>query len=397
MRLKLSLAIWVLYVFAAGYAGPAFAAEIQASEPGGTAHRASIRYAKNFTMEYQGDRKLLKVLKPWRDAGTTFTYILVPRGQKVSNVPPHAMVIETPVRRMASATSSCLPFLPMLHIEQTLVGFAGCKYVSTPEIAGMIQRNEIMEIGSGNGNMKITLNMEQLYAIQPEMVMVYGTGNPEYDHHPKLIEAGFKTVIFSSYMEPTPLGRTEWIKFLAAFFDKEAEAERIFDEIANRYEEQAAKVRGTEGRPTVFCAVPYRGVMYVPGGNSYTAGFIKDAGANYLWADDTTSGSTPLGVEHVIERAKDADYWLDPGASRSLSELRGTDDRFNLFKAFRTGRVYNNDAKVGPDGGNDYWETGEARPDLVLNDLISVFHPELLPSYRRTWYRQLPPNVEGGK
>jgi iron complex transport system substrate-binding protein len=307
------------------------------------------------------------------------------------------MVIETPVRRMAAATTGCIPFLPMLHIEDALVGLSGCKRVSTPEIAAMVLRKEIVEIGIGNGGMSTALNMEQLYALQPDMVVVYGTGLPEFDHHPKLIEAGFKTVIFASYMEAAPLGRTEWIKFIAAFFDKEEEAERLFDEIASQYEMQAAKVRNPAHRPTVFSAIPYRGLMYVPGGGSYFSGFMADAGADYVWSDDTTAGSVPLSAENVIDRAREADFWLDPGASRSLSELEGMDERFSVFKAFRTGRVYNNDAKVGPEGGNDYWETGEARPDLVLKDLISIFHPDLLPSYERIWYRQLPYRMEGTK
>lgn len=394
-RAVLGAAILVVAsIFSSEHLTRAAEIQIQAAESMQPVKSANIRYAKGFSLEYDGDFKVLKVLSPWRDAKTTFTYILAPRGQKVTCMPPNAMVIEIPVRRMAASTSSCLPFLPMLHVEQTLVGFAGCKLVSTPEIALMIRQNQIAEIGSGGG-MKISLNMEQLYAIQPEMVMVYGTGLPEYDHHPKLIEAGFKTVIFASYMEPTPLGRSEWIKFLAAFFDREAEAEEIFDEIAKRYEEQAAKVRDVAARPSVFCAAPYRGVMYVPGGKSYVARLIEDAGAGYLWADDTTSASSPLSVEHVIDRAKDADYWLDPDASRAMIELAGVDERFSVFKAFRTGQVYNNDAKVGPDGGNDFWETGEAKPDLILKDLISIFHPELLPSYRRTWYRQLPQHIEG--
>lgn len=362
-----------------------------------SAVRADIRYARGFVLEYHDGCKKVQVLAPWRNAQTVFTYLLVPRGRKAPAIPPGAMVVETPVRRMASATTGCIPFLPMLHAERTLVGLSGCKRVSTPEIAEMIRQKQIAEIGIGNGGMSTALNMEQLYLLQPEMVVVHGTGLPEYDLHPKLMEAGFKPVMFSSYMETSPLGRAEWIKFIAAFFDKEAEAERLFEETARRYEEQAAKARSPAHRPTVFSAIPYRGLMYVPGGGSYFAGFIADAGADYVWSDDSMPGSMPLNIESIIERAKDADFWLDPGASRSLSELTAMDERFSLFKAFRTGQVYNNDAKIGPNGGNDYWETGEVRPDLVLKDFISIFHPDLLPSHERIWYRQLPLNEEGGK
>lgn len=369
----------------------------RASDSRPSTGEAGIRYARGFVMEYRDGCKKLQVLSPWRNAQTIFTYILVPRGRKAPAIPPGAMVVETPVRRMAAATTGCIPFLPLLHAEKTLVGLSGCKRVSTPAIAEMIRQEQIAEIGIGNGGMSRALNMEQLYLLQPEMVVVYGTGLPEFDLHPKLMEAGFKPVMFSSYMETTPLGRAEWIKFMAAFFDREEEADRLFDEIARRYEEQAARARNPAHRPTVFSASPYRGLMYIPGGGSYFAGFITDAGADYVWSDDATPGSMPLNIESLIERAKDADYWLEPGASRSLSELIAMDERFSLFKAFRTGQVYNNDARIGPNGGNDYWETGEVRPDLVLKDFISIFHPDLLPSHERIWYRQLPLNEEGGK
>ena len=377
------------------WASPPSEAHSPESRSQPTPGRANVRYARGFTLEYHDNYKLLHVLTPWRDAQVTFTYVLVPRGRQVSSVPPRAMVVETPVRTMAAATTGVIPFLPMLHIEETLVGFSGCQHLSTPEVVEMIRQKKIAEIGIGQGGMTTTLNMEQLYALQPEMVVVYGTGLPEYDLHPKLIEAGFKTVIFASYMETTPLGRTEWIKFIAAFFDKEAEAEKLFEEIAHRYEAEAAKVSNPGHRPTVFSAIPYRGLMYVSGGGSYFAAFVRDAGANYVWSDDTTPGSMPLNIENVIEKARETDVWLEPGACRSLSELEELDERFKVFKAFRTGRVYNNDARLNPKGGNDYWETGEARPDLVLNDLISIFHPDLLPSYQRIWYRQLPLNAEG--
>ena len=101
-----------------------------------------------------------------------------------------------------------------------------------------------------------------------------------------------------------------------------------------------------------------------------------------------------MAIEAVVERAREAEYWINTGLARSLAELRGVDDRFRLFTSFRTGRVYNNDARVNPKGGNDFWETGAARPDLVLADLISIFHPELVPDHRRIWYRQLPAVTE---
>lgn len=234
------------------------------------------------------------------------------------------------------------------------------------------------------------LDFERLYALQPDLVIVYGTGIAEYDNHPKLIEAGFRTVVFSNHMESTPLGRAEWIKFIAAFFDKEAEAERIFDEIVDAYAAQAGMARAQRERPSVFSGLFYRSSWYIAGGNSYMAAFIADAGGEYVWRDDRTAGSIPLDMEIVVNRAREADYWLDPGIPRSLEELSATDERFRVLKSFRNGNVYSNDAKTNEGGGNDFWETGVARPDLVLADLINIFHPELMLPHRPVWYRKLP-------
>jgi len=209
------------------------------------------------------------------------------------------------------------------------------------------------------------------------------------------LEAGFKPVVNASHMETTPLGRTEWIKFIAAFFNKEAEAECVFDDIVNRYEAMAEKTRTVSRRPTVFGGVAWRGTWYMPGGASYHARFLADAGADYLWRDDNYVGSKPVAIETVFERARDAEFWVDTKMCASLEELLAVDERYGLFASFRAGKVFNNDARVTREGGNDYWETGVARPDLVLADLISIFHPKLIPDHERIWYRQLPSRTEG--
>ncbi len=353
-------------------------------------HKARIRYAQGFTVEYHPTHKRLHVLSPWRAARVTFSYTLVPRGQKPSVVSPADMIIEVPVERLALVSTSNLAYFAMLHLEESLVGIARCRRVCTPEIVERIRQGHIAEIGAGNSGMVTKLNMERLYALQPDVVLVYGTGTPEYDHHPKLLEAGFRPVMDAAYMEPTPLGRAEWIKFLAVLFNKEEEAERIFDGIARNYEELARKASSVPVRPTVFHGTAYKNLWYMPGGDSYAARFYADAGATYLWADDSTRGSMALSVETVLNRARDAEFWLNPGTCRSLRELKRTDERYGLFRAFRTGKIYNNDARVGPGDANDFWETGTARPDLVLADLIHIFHPELAPSHEPAWYRKLP-------
>ncbi|HOF88457.1 MAG TPA: ABC transporter substrate-binding protein [Armatimonadota bacterium] len=361
---------------------------------GETAGRATVRYASGFTLEYRRGYKILRVLSPWRDANTTFTYLLVPRGAAPPAAEANATIVEVPVRRIVITSTTYVPYFAMLGLEETLVGIAGGALVNTPAVAERIRAKRIVEVGTGTG-MGAALDLERLYSLQPDLIMTYGTGDPQYDQQDKLREAGFRVALNAEYMETTPLGRTEWMKFIAAFFDKDAEAERQFADIARRYEAQAAKARAVAKRPTVFCGMDFQGVWHMPGGASYVAAYLRDAGADYLWKEDTSTGSMPLNMETVIARARDADIWLNPGVCRSLQELSGADTRYALFRAYRAGRVYNNNAKVGAGGGNDYWETGVAHPDRVLAELIGIIHPELEPDHRRVWYQQLPARVQG--
>ena len=358
--------------------------------------KARIRFARCFTIEYHGTYKRLEVFSPWSNAKETFVYILVARGHTPPrDVPRDAVTIRIPVERIAVYSTTWSAFFPMLHVETALVGLAGCDWASTPEIVSLIRQGRITEIGDGRRGMNRQINMERLTLLRPDCIMVYATGIPEYDHGPKLLEAGFKPLINASHMETTPLGRTEWIKFIAAFFNKEAEAEKVFDDIVNRYEAMAEKTRTVSRRPTVLSGVAWRGTWYVPGGASYHARFLADAGADYLWRDDTSAGSRPVAIETVFDRAREAEFWVDTKMCASLTELLAVDERYGLFASFRTGKVFNNDARVTPEGGNDYWETGVARPDLELADLISIFHPKLIPDHERIWYRQLPSRTEG--
>ena len=356
--------------------------------------KASVRFARCFTIAYHGTYKRLEVLSPGPKAKETSVFILVARGHTPPRVPKGALVIQIPLERMALYSGIWLSFFPLLHMEHTLVGLAGCDWASTPEIVSLIHQGRIKDISSGGRGMNRHINMERLTMLRPEAVMVYATGIPEFDKGPKLLEAGFKPIINACHMEATPLGRTEWIKFIAAFYNKEAEAERIFDDLVRRYEAMAAKARTVSCRPTVFCGVAWRGTWYVPGGASYLARFLADAGADYLWKDDTSAGSMPVSIETVFDRARDAEFWVDTKMCASIDELLAVDARYRLFSSLKAGKVFNNDALLTPEGGNAYWETSVARPDLVLADLISIFHPELVPDHKRIWFRQLPSRTE---
>ena len=188
------------------------------------------------------------------------------------------------------------------------------------------------------------------------------------------------------------MGRTEWLKFTAAFFNAEALAEKRFADIVAQYQQYAALVQDvpTGQRPTVFGGSLWRDTWHVAGGKSYPAQLIDAAGGAYLWADDDSEGSLPLDFEAVYEKAHAADVWLTMRNEwHSLAEVQAADERYVAFAAFASGRVYNANARLNAHGGNDYWENGLIEPHIVLADLIKIIHPDLLPEHALKFYKKL--------
>lgn len=348
--------------------------------------KVSISDSVGWTIEYFNNYKVITVLNPWRDADVQFRYVLVQCGTPPPTDVGDALVIDVPVKRIVAMSTTHLPHLDELGVLDRLVGVDSFLYINNFAVRKKIDAGELVEIGGGG-----QVNVEQAIDLQPDLIMTYGVGNPEYDAHPKLLEAGLKVVLNSEYMETSPLGRTEWIKFTAAFFNREARATEVYDRISSRYKEMAAKARNVTNKPTVFTNAPFQGTWFVSGGQSYAAQLLADAGAMYLWADDTSTGSLPLSFEEVFERARDADFWLNPGMWKSLADGKAEDERFTQFAAFQKGNVFNNNKRLNENGGNDYFESGLTNPDVVLADLIKIFHPELLPDHELYFYQKLEP------
>ena len=355
--------------------------------PAATSPAVDVRHAARFTLEQRAGYRLLTVRNPWRNAKRSFSYALVKRGApQPADLPAGATVVRVPVQRAVLLSSTYVAAFDMLGLVDRIAGVAKAALIYTPSVTERVTGGAIAEVGTG---MAGGVNLEKLFVLQPDLIMTYGTGDPQFDSHAKMREAGFSVAINADYMETTPLGRAEWVRFIAAFFCRDARAEELFRVIEAEYERVAALVRDSVQRPTVFCNIDFNGTWHVPGGRSFTAALLRDAGARYLWEEDTSSGGKPLDVEAVIARARDADVWINPGICRSLRDIESIDERYRLFDAFRAHRVYGNNARISSGGASDFWETGVVNPHLVLSDLIKVLHPELLPRHELLWYRRL--------
>ncbi len=346
--------------------------------------KAQIQYAAGLTIAYHNSYKVVTIKTPWPGASESMEYALVQCGAPHPEGFLDEQIIEVPAKSIITMSTTYLPALDELGLLDRLVGVDDTTYVSNPTVLKMAEEGKLASIGYGSG-----VNVEKVLELAPSLVMTYGSGAPEYDAHPVLLQAGQKVVINAEWMDTTPLGRAEWLKFIAVFFNKEAESETLFNQIAQDYQQLTALTASVSQRPTVFTGSSYQGTWYMPGGQSFAAAFLRDAGASYLWSDDTSTGSLPLSVETVFEKAKDADFWLNVGNAASLDELKSADARYADFAAFQKGDVWNNDAKTSPNGGNDYYESAVLHPELVLADLISIIHPDLLPNHTLVYYRQV--------
>lgn len=346
--------------------------------------KAQIEYAAGLSIEYHNSYKVITVKTPWPGATESIQYALVQCGAPQPEGFLEEQIIEIPAKTIITMSTTYLPALDELGLLDRLVGVDDITYVNNPTVLKMAEEGKLASIGYGSG-----VNVEKVLELAPSLVMTYGSGTPEYDAHPVLLQVGQKVVVNAEWMDTTPLGRAEWLKFIAVFFNKEAEAEAIFAQIEQDYQQLTTLTASVSQKPTVFTGSAYQGTWYMPGGQSFAAAFLRDAGAEYLWSDDTSTGSLPLSIEAVFEKAKDADYWLNVGFVGSLDDLKAMDTRYADFAAFQKGNIWNNDAKTSPSGGNDYYESAVLHPERVLADLVFIFHPDLLPNHQPVYYRQV--------
>jgi iron complex transport system substrate-binding protein len=346
--------------------------------------KSEIDYAEGFEVDYFNNYKVISVLRPWRDAEVTFSYVLVQCGTPAPEGYDDAEIVEVPAHTAVSMSTTYLPHFAELGLLEQLVGVDEFDYVYNPDIRERIDAGDLVEIGGGS-----TVNVELVLDLAPDLIMTYGLGSPDYDAHPVLLDAGLNVALNSDYMETSPLGRAEWIKFTGMFFNHEAEANAFFDGVAERYNELASQAAEIEDRPTVLVNGLFADTWFVAGGDSYTARLIEDAGGDYLWSDDESSGGLPLSFEAVLERGQNADVWLNPNFWLSLDDGLAEDERYAEFTAFQNGSVYNNNLRTNDLGYNDYSESGVVNPDRLLADLIAIFHPELLPDHEVFYFRHL--------
>ena len=342
-----------------------------------------IEHAENFNVEFHDGYKKVTVSNPWKNADRRFTYLLVQKGDDPPKGITADQVVFIPIEEMVCFSTTHIPLLTYLNESDKLTGFPNPDYISAPELRRRVDAGKVANLGP-----EIDINVETLISLNPEVVMAYST-NAQSDQLEKVRRTGIPVILNADYMENTPLGRAEWIKFMSLFFNKEAMADSVFNEIRKNYDSLRKLVKGVAERPTVFSGIVYGDAWFMPGGENYAAKFFTHAGSDYLWSENKQTGYLEIAFEAVYARASDADFWIAVGNYKTLDELAQADSRYRNFKAFQEGNVYNYNARIGPKGGNEYFELGYLRPDLILGDLISIFHEDRAPDHELYFHQKL--------
>lgn len=345
--------------------------------------KSSIKYAKGFDIVEKDGIKKLIIKSAYQNSTEVFEYNIQSKNTyntKVKNLE----TIEVPIEQIVVTSTTHIPMVELLNEESSIIGFPYSKYVSSEKTRILIDEGKISEIGKEG-----SLNTEILLDLHPELVVGYSVSSADKSLT-TLQKAGIQVVYNGDWLEETPLGRAEWIKFFGVLFDKEQKADSIFKNIEKSYVEAKEIAKKSTRKTTVLSgAIMSKDIWNLPAGESFVAQFLEDANLNYIWKDTKGKGSLSLSFESVFEKGNNAEYWIAPGYFSSKEQLLQSNKLYEKFRAFKEDNMYSPTLKKGKTGGIIYYELAPTRPDLVLKDLIKITNPELLSNYELTFFEKM--------
>ncbi len=343
------------------------------------AQKSFPKYAKLFYISEENGYKEAFVKDPWDSTKILAHYVFIPKNERNSSSIYNATIVRTPCESVACLSSPEIGFVSRLGLVSNVTGVSQIEYIKDSLVLQQVASGKTIDLGPFEA-----YNIELLMALNPEVLFAAPFKESKYD---KIIQTGVPIAYCSSYMEESPLGRAEWIKFIALFFDKYDQACQIFNEIEKNYQSASALAKSLKQKPTVFSGKMFQNTWFVSGLNSYMAQFFTDAGGEYLWQDLKFSGSEPIGFERVYERCHASDYWVileyAPGGY-SYQKLITESDKYKNFEAYKNKKII-----LCNTYQSSYYEKGIIEPEVILKDFVKIFHPELLPEYKSVYFELL--------
>lgn len=314
---------------------------------------------------------------PWHGGQVLHTYVLVPADSALPAKLPEGTLVRTPIRRALVYSEVHASVMRELGGYSAIKGVCDANYYTDPQVLADVKAGKIADCGSS-----MSPTIERVIAMKPDAILLSPYQDATYGQVTKL---GIPIIECADYMEYTPLGRAEWALFYGALLGKRQEAEAFYQGVRQRYNAIKAQAATAKSQPSVITEMVISGVWSVPGGRSYMAQLIKDAGGTYSWANDKSTGSLSLDFNQVLAKAQNADFWLLKWTNiNTLADLKAQYALNAEFQAFKSKKVW-----VCDTGKSNFFARAPFHPDLLLRDFAVVLHPELFKDAKLEFYYHL--------
>lgn len=352
------------------------------ANPFDTVYYAPV-HARGFEIKGMKDSlsRVIRTKAPWQGADSTAMELFIARGGETPPEGFSGQVIYGEAQRIAAMSSSYVAMLDLLGETERIRAVSGIDFISNSYISE--HRDSIADVGNETG-----ADFEKLAAARPDLVLLYGiTASSPMEGRLRSLRIPYFYV--GEYLENDPLGKCEWLVAFGEIVGNAEKGAEVFRGIAGEYNRLKSLIPENAEKPKIMLNVPYGDIWYMASCKSPIAAMIEDAGGEYLYKDNRTNKSVPIDMEKAFVLASEADFWLDTGQIASMGRLLSAYPEFSEVRSVRERKVFNNDRRRSEGGGNDFWESGQARPDLVLHDLINIFHPGVLEDEEMNYYRRL--------
>jgi len=352
-----------------------------------TVPAATSERAEHFKVDFFDGYRVLSVKEAWGGDSENHRWLLLDSALGTAGLPDslkNLPQIKIPVKKAVVLSTTAIAFMERLGLLELVTAVENRTLIYSEKMQELIDSLSIKEVGSGN-----SLDLETILILQPDIVLTFGTGSSVYDDYPRLKAAGVPAILTAEWMESHPLARFEWLKVFGILFGKEKEADSIFAQTLEKYHSLAEFTRHAAQKPTVLTGYPQGLEWQAGGGNSYFAKFLRDAGAKYIWENSPKTGILTLNIEDALQSGAQAEFWLHPSFWTSKAEILQNEPRMNMLALWQNGKIYQSSKRIGKNGSRDFYESAVAYPDLVLADLIFMFHPKILPHHKFVYYEPL--------
>lgn len=340
-----------------------------------------MRHAKNISMSEISDGVTLVTLRnPWDTTKTMAHYALIEKGSETSaDLPAGTIKINVPIERSVVNSGVHVSLIDELGASEAVSGVCDATFINDSIIKARIKSGKIADCGQSQSP-----NMERIVSLRPQAIVL--SPYEKSDEQSRFARTGIAVVEAADYMESTPLGRAEWMRFFGRLYGEGAKADSLFNKIESEYEATRQSAMNAKTKPAVLFDRIYSGGWDVPTSGSVTGHLIVDAGGTNPFSKYDQGGSAHLSPEEVLYTAQNADIWLVRYYEPSLTKasMQADNELYTRFKAFKADNIYGANTLERP-----LFEDGAFHPQLVLKEMVRIIHPELVTDGNLRYYKKL--------